>query len=69
MIYAFLNSILKYYLSSLEDIVENLEWKVPLNARSSKPSAFHLISVKMYVWIRTCINRTNFSPEKLDFGI
>lgn len=71
MIYAFLNSILRYYLSFLEGIVENLKWEVPLNAPSSKPSAFHLISVecRKYVGIKTFINRTNFSLERLDFGI
>lgn len=47
VIYAFLNSILRYYLSFLEGIRENLRWKLPLNAHSSKPSAFHVTSVEM----------------------
>jgi len=47
VIYAFLNSVLRYYLSFLEGIRENLKWKLPLNAHSSKPSAFYFISLEM----------------------
>lgn len=47
VIYASLSSVLRYCLSFLEGIRENLKWKVPLNAHSSKPSAFRFISVEM----------------------